>query len=67
MPFNPTPGQHVLVCHDCGRVRPVTPEQQLKYVSQGWPRCCGTVMALYAEVERPHDGKALAPSAPESP
>jgi len=64
MPINPGSGQHVLVCHKCGRVRAVTPEQQMKYISQGWPRCCDAVMALYLEVERPHNGKSIQPPTP---
>ena len=61
MPGNPNPSQHVLVCNQCGRVRQVTPEQQLKYISQGWPKCCGGIMTLYLEVERPDNGQSVQP------
>jgi hypothetical protein len=64
MPTNPKPSQHALVCHQCGRVRQVTPEQQLKYVSKGWPKCCGAIMTLYLEVDRRDDGESL--DSPES-
>ena len=54
--------KHILMCSICGRMRPTTPEQQLKYVSKGWPKCCEEVMVLYLEAEKPNDnGKSRQP------
>jgi hypothetical protein len=55
--------KHILVCVDCGRTRPTTPEQQLVYMSNGWPKCCDEVMVLYIEAEKPkHKGKTQPPA-----
>jgi len=47
--------RRMLVCHVCAKGRRVTPEQLLQYTSTGWPKCCGEVMTLYVEEDKPED------------
>jgi hypothetical protein len=51
VPAAQRPARRFLVCGVCGRERLTTPEQQMKYVSSGWPKCCGAVMTLFVEPE----------------
>jgi hypothetical protein len=47
--------RRILMCPICHKGRPTTAEQQLKYTSKGWPKCCGEVMTLYVEADKPGD------------
>jgi hypothetical protein len=43
----------LLWCSACGRADECAPADLLRYTREGWPRCCGQVMAYFAEAERP--------------
>jgi hypothetical protein len=45
----------MLLCRPCGRVRDTTQDDLMRFLTAGWPRCCGEVMTLYTETERPGD------------
>ena len=46
----PAPVPRRLVrCVQCGRADECSPEELLRYTREGWPRCCGQVMALLME------------------
>ncbi len=36
----------ILRCVACGRTEPCTADELLRFAVNGWPRCCGDVMAL---------------------
>lgn len=46
-------GRRLLRCDGCGRTDAVPPADLLRYTREGWPRCCGAVMHLFAEAPRP--------------
>jgi len=48
------PGQangmrRLLRCDACGKTRECSAEESLRYTREGWPKCCGRVMALFTE------------------
>jgi hypothetical protein len=62
----------MLMCHVCGRARDATIADLMTFIRLGWPKCCGEVMTLFVETERPGgdstplEGPAL-PPIPEVP
>ena len=40
-------------CGRCGRTVPCTPEDVLGFAQNGWPKCCGAVMAYYTLAPKP--------------
>ena len=48
-PQVPDPLRRLLRCNTCGTTVMHTAEEMLAYTRQGWPKCCGEVMALYVE------------------
>lgn len=44
--------RRALQCNACGRWVDCSAEQLLNYTREGWPRCCGRVMALLMETTR---------------
>jgi hypothetical protein len=60
MPTDPTgkpPSQSrrlsLLWCRACGRMLQRTPADMLQYTTSGWPSCCGQVMELFVQTDRP--------------
>lgn len=51
--------RRVLLCNACGRRMDCSAEQLLGYTREGWPRCCGQVMAFFVEATRA-DGRRVA-------
>jgi hypothetical protein len=49
----PVAPRRVVQCNACGRSADCTAEELLRYTRDGWPRCCGQVMAFYTEATRP--------------
>ena len=45
----------MLVCRACGRAEDSSVTDLLNYMKFGWPKCCGEVMTLFVETERPGD------------
>ncbi len=45
-----TPGW-LLRCKQCGKSVPCTMSDLLTFSQRGWPKCCGEVMTLYAQVQ----------------
>ena len=45
--------RRLLRCDLCGRTDEPSPSDLLRYTRTGWPRCCGQVMALFTEAEKP--------------
>lgn len=48
------PGPHrtttrLLRCGTCGRVKACSQAELLRFTRQGWPTCCGEVMAVVTE------------------
>ncbi len=52
-PPDPDPGLHLLRCPACGKTVECRPADLLRYTRDGWPRCCGGVMALFSPAEKP--------------
>jgi hypothetical protein len=53
---NPKPStgsRHILRCNLCGRADESSQEDLLQYTRRGWPKCCGAVMTLFTEAEKP--------------
>ena len=51
---SPTTGSRRLVrCDQCGRSNECSASELLRYTRQGWPKCCGQVMGLFIEAEKP--------------
>jgi hypothetical protein len=49
----PPPGTRRLVrCDQCGRTDECSPSELLRFTREGWPKCCGQVMALFTEAEK---------------
>lgn len=48
-----TAGRRLLRCDSCDRVVECTGAEVLRYTREGWPKCCGEVMTLFTEDERP--------------
>lgn len=48
-----TTDRRLLRCDVCGYSRDCSPEASLRYTREGWPKCCGQVMVLFAEAEKP--------------
>lgn len=52
-------------CEQCGRADECSASDLLRFTREGWPRCCGQVMALFTEVEkRDSDDTARDPPLP---
>lgn len=53
-------------CDVCDRTVECSASDLLRYTREGWPRCCGQVMALYTEAVRPEsdDTKLDRPALP---
>lgn len=49
----PQDAQRLLRCAACGRTDEVSATDLLRYTKAGWPRCCGEVMALYLQADKP--------------
>jgi hypothetical protein len=45
----PPNGRWTLKCRVCGRTSVADTDELLKFVTDGWPRCCGEVMAVLVE------------------
>lgn len=45
--------RRLLRCHSCRQTIESTSEILLRYTREGWPKCCGQVMALFTEAELP--------------
>jgi ribosomal protein S14 len=48
-----TPGRRLLRCPVCGRADEVTQDDLMRHARDGWPKCCGQVMAYFMEAPRP--------------
>jgi hypothetical protein len=57
-------GRRVLRCDECGSERVCRTAELLQYTRDGWPHCCGQVMGLYTDPERPDDTAAEVPALP---
>ena len=56
MPTDPTPEpRRLLRCPACRRTDDVSHADLMRHTRDGWPKCCGQVMAYFAEAERPAD------------
>jgi hypothetical protein len=42
----------ILVCQSCRKVVDCSLDDFLRFTRDGWPRCCGEVMAQYGPVEK---------------
>ncbi|MBN9120670.1 MAG: hypothetical protein J0I06_16220 [Planctomycetes bacterium] len=53
-------------CDACDRTVGCSATDLLRYTREGWPRCCGQVMALFTETGRPEadDTKVDQPALP---
>ena len=51
-------------CNACDRTVDCSAADLLRYTREGWPKCCGQVMALFTEAARPQadDTKVDRPS-----
>ncbi len=51
----PTPvaGRQLLHCHRCRRTDVVTHADLMRYMTKGWPKCCGEVMGYFTEAKHP--------------
>ncbi|MBN9121258.1 MAG: hypothetical protein J0I06_19255 [Planctomycetes bacterium] len=43
----------IVRCGACGRSVECTITDLLRYTREGWPKCCGQVMAFFTEAARP--------------
>jgi DNA-directed RNA polymerase subunit RPC12/RpoP len=48
-----TDPRRLLRCLACGQTTEVINTDLLRYTRQGWPKCCGHVMAYFTQAERP--------------
>lgn len=46
-------GLSLLRCPACGRTDVCAPAERLRYTREGWPKCCGQVMAYFTQAEPP--------------
>jgi hypothetical protein len=53
-------------CDSCERMVECSAADLLRYTREGWPKCCGQVMALFTEAARsePDDTKVDRPALP---
>jgi hypothetical protein len=49
----PSAGSQILRCPKCGKTAQVTQADLLRYTRTHWPTCCGEVMALLAQNDKP--------------
>jgi hypothetical protein len=42
----------LLVCRYCGKLTDCRIDNYLRFIREGWPICCGEVMAQYRSVEQ---------------
>jgi len=47
------PQRRIVRCDRCGRSFICEPEEVLRYIRDGWPRCHGEEMRYFTEVDRP--------------
>src|SRR5438128_2615195 len=70
-PPRPDPARRtsVLRCKPCGRTSDCTPADQIRYLQNGWPRCCGQEMELFTQTPQstapPDDAAIDRPPLPE--
>jgi hypothetical protein len=59
-------GKKLVRCDVCGSSVQCSPEDLLRYIKTGWPRCCGSVTTFHAWAERagPDDTKQDTPPVP---
>lgn len=50
--YVPAP-RRLLRCDACGRSEECSAAVLLRYTREGWPRCCGAVMAVFTELSHP--------------
>lgn len=43
----------LLHCLSCGKTIEQSPADLLKHTQTRWPRCCGEVMTLFTQTEKP--------------
>ena len=48
-----TDRRRLVRCDQCGRADECSASDLLRYTREGWPKCCGNVMALFSEAEKP--------------
>ena len=59
--------RRLLLCNVCGRAIECSAGELLRYTREGWPGCCGQVMAFYTEPTRPmSDTRPISPPGHQS-
>ena len=52
------------MCRNCRKIVECDLADQLRYVQNGWLKCCGEVMILYGTAEKPTAGDAALDETP---
>lgn len=59
--------RRVVQCNTCGCAVECSADELLRYTREGWPRCCGQVMAFFTEPSRPAaDARLILPKSDPS-
>ena len=58
--------RRLLQCNVCGRTIECSVGELLRYTREGWPKCCGQVMAFYTEPSRAGSDARPIPPTPDN-
>jgi hypothetical protein len=55
----------MLVCRSCGKLTDCRVDNYLRFIREGWPECCGDLMAQCGPVEQVSSDKLAAETPPD--
>jgi hypothetical protein len=56
VPNRSNASRRLVNCARCGRSDECSASDLLRFTREGWPKCCGQVMALFTSVPNPGSG-----------